>query len=77
MSFIAQNICNLENIFSLTDTYTTQVFYLSIDCPLVEAWGLLSLSTTVGGEVEKSIRRNWLLFLIKMSVLLLDSQGSG
>ena len=38
---------------------------LSTDCPLVEAWGLPSLSTTVDGEVEKLVRRNWPFSLMK------------
>ena len=31
---------------------------LPVDPPLVGAWGLPPLSITVGGEVEKPIRRN-------------------
>ena len=37
-----------------------------IDYQLVEAWGLPPLSTTVGDEVEKPVRRNWFFsFVIK------------
>ena len=31
---------------------------LSADCPLVKAWGLPPLGTTVDGGVEKSVGRN-------------------
>ena len=44
---------------------------LSIDCLLVKAWGLPSLSTIVGGKVEKPVRRNWpLLFVIDVSFFI-------
>ena len=33
---------------------------LSVDCPLIKAWGLPPLSATVGDEFEKLVRRNWL-----------------
>ena len=39
---------------------------LSIDCSLVEAWGLPPLSTMVGGKDKKPIGCNWpLLFVIR------------
>ena len=48
---------------------------LSADCPLVEGWDLLTLSTTVGGEVEKLVGRNQPLPLVKISAFSLDSQS--
>ena len=44
---------------------------LSADRPLVEAWGLPPLSTTVGGEVEKPVRRNRPPLLVKKDVSFL------
>ena len=51
---------------------------LSVNRPLDEAWGLPPLSTIVGGEVKKSVGRNWPPLLVKKtSASSLDSQGSG
>ena len=50
---------------------------LSADRSLVEVWGLPSLSTTVGGEVEKPVGRNRPPPLVKTSASSLDSQGIG
>ena len=77
MLYIIQNICDSDDIFLLIDTYATQVFNLFADCSVIEVWGLLPLSTTIGGEVEKLVRRNWLPLFVKISALLLDSQDSG
>ena len=52
-------------------------FNLPADCLLLEAWGLSLLSTTVGGEVEKPIRRNQSPLFVKTSAFSLDSQDSG
>ena len=38
--------------------YTTWVFNLSTNHLLIEAWGLISLNTTVDGEVEKPVECN-------------------
>ena len=32
---------------------------LYADHPFVKVWGLLPLSTTVGGKVEKPVKYNW------------------
>ena len=45
---------------------------LFADCPLVEVKSLPLLSTTVGGEVEKPVRRNWLILLIKDVSFLIE-----
>ena len=44
---------------------------LSADRPLVEAWGLPPLSTTVDGVVEKPVGRNWPPPLVKKDVSFL------
>ena len=49
----------------------------SADCLLVEVWGLPSLSTMVGGEIEKLVGHNRPSSFVKTSASLLDSQGSG
>ena len=36
-----------------------RLFNLSTDCLLVKVWDLLPLGVTVGGEVEKPVRRSW------------------
>ena len=46
---------------------------LSADRPLVEAWGLPYLSTTVGGEVGKPVRRNRSPSLVKKDVSFLNT----
>ena len=51
--------------------HNSKFFHLSVDCPLIEIWSLLPLSTTVGGEVETPVGRNWPLFFLKTSALSL------
>ena len=43
---------------------------LSVDCPLVKAWGLPPLGATVDGEVEKTVGRNWPPLLVMGRQLL-------
>ena len=74
MLYIAYNICKLEGVF----LFTIRMKLKFADCPLIETWGLLPLSTTVGIEVKKPVRRNRFLFFVKKtSALSLDSQSSG
>ena len=54
-----------------------RLFNLSKDCPLVEAWSLPPLSTTVDGEIEKLIGRNGPPLFVKTSAFSLDSQDIG
>ena len=53
--------------------YLIQIFNLFSDCLLVKTWGLPSLNTTVGSEIEKSIGYNCFLSFMKISVLSLDN----
>ena len=81
----------MERCRTLPRVYVTQKVYchslihmqlrfsnLFADRLLLEVWGLLLLSTTVGGEVEKLVEHNWSPFFVKiMLASLMDSQGSG
>ena len=49
---------------------------LSANCPLVKAWNLPPLSTTIDSKFEKPFRHNCPPLLVKMSALLFDSQGN-
>ena len=64
------------NFHSLIHTQL-RFFNLFANCSLAEALGLLSLSATVDGKVEKPVRHNWPSSFMKTSALSLDSQGNG
>ena len=56
--YIAYKIYDSKDIFPLTDTYASQISNLFVDCLLIEVWDLPPLSTTVGGEIKRLVRRN-------------------
>ena len=48
---------------------------VSADCLLIEMWGLPSLSTTIGGEVEKPVGLNQSPPFVKNVNFLIESLG--